>query len=92
MELQFEWDEKKATTNISKHGVSFEEAKTVFNDPNSMTIPDPEHSINEERWIDIGLSTNGKMLIVSYTERGSTIRIISCRKVTARERKVYEYQ
>ncbi len=90
MALQFEWDENKATANYQKHGISFDEAKTVFNDPFSITIADPKHSLDEDRYIDIGLSARGKILVVVYTERKSTIRIISCRSATARERRTYE--
>ncbi|MBD2355874.1 BrnT family toxin [Tolypothrix sp. FACHB-123] len=90
MELGFEWDEEKAKENLRKHGISFEEAKTVFNDPFAITINDPEHSIDEERFIDIGLSTRGKLLVVVYTERQLNIRIISCRQATKLEQKVYQ--
>ena len=88
--LQFEWDENKATINYQKHGISFDEAKTVFNDPFSITIADPEHSLDEDRYIDIGISARGQLLVVVYTEIKSTIRIISCRQATARERRTYE--
>ncbi|MEH2180840.1 BrnT family toxin [Nostoc sp.] len=90
MELRFEWHEKKAKENLKKHGINFEEAKTVFNDPFSITITDPDHSIEEKRYIDIGLSLRGELLVVVYTERQSNIRIISCRQDTKAERKVYE--
>ncbi|MFH7028741.1 MAG: BrnT family toxin [Heteroscytonema crispum UTEX LB 1556] len=90
MELGFEWHEEKAKENLRKHGIRFEEAKTVFNDPFSITIADSEHSVEEERYIDIGLSINGQLLVVVYTERQSNIRIISCRKATKAERQVYE--
>lgn len=86
----FEWFEEKAKNNIKKHGVSFEEAKTVFNDPFSITIPDPDHSKDEQRYIDIGCSSEGRILIVVYTEREANIRIISCRKAVKKERRVYE--
>ncbi|MEH2000014.1 MAG: BrnT family toxin [Nostoc sp.] len=76
MELGFEWHEKKAKENLKKHGISFEEAKTVFNDPFSITITDPDYSIEQERYIDIGLSLRGELLVVVYTERQSNIRII----------------
>ncbi|NET55521.1 MAG: BrnT family toxin [Symploca sp. SIO2E6] len=92
MALQFEWDTNKATVNYQKHGISFDEAKTVFNDPFSITIADSEHSLDEDRYIDIGLSARGKVLVVVYTERKSIIRIISCRSATARERRTYEQQ
>jgi uncharacterized protein len=90
VELGFEWHEEKAKENLRKHGISFEEAKTVFNDHFAITINDPEHSINEERYIDIGLSIRGQLLVVVYTERQFNIRIISCRQATKAERKVYE--
>lgn len=90
MDLSFEWHEEKARNNIAKHGVSFEEAKTVFNDPYAITIADPQHSIDEDRFIDIGISVSGYVLVVVYTERGSIIRIISCRKATRIERGMYE--
>jgi len=87
--LLFKWDENK-NTNYRKHGVAFEEAKTVFNDPFAITIPDPDHSISEERYIDIGISINNRLLVVWYTERNNIIRIIGCRKATKNERKEYE--
>jgi uncharacterized protein len=90
--LQFEWDEEKAAINETKHGVSFLEAKTVFNDPNAITIPDPEHSITEDRWVDLGISSRFRILYVVYTERRKAVRIISCRPATPKERKTYEQQ
>ncbi|MFH0924220.1 MAG: BrnT family toxin [bacterium] len=90
MKLNFEWDEEKAKTNLRKHMVSFDEATTVFIDPFSITIPDSDHSEDEQRYIDIGSSENGRVLVVIYTERGSTLRIISCRKATPSERRLYE--
>jgi len=90
MELTFEWDEIKAKENFRKHKVHFDEAKTVFNDPFLLTFPDPEHSEREQRFIDIGISSNGNTLIVIHTEREVNIRIISCRKATKYERKTYE--
>ena len=90
MSLTFEWDEKKADENLKKHGVSFDEAKTVFNDPFSVTIYDPDHSTDEQRYIDIGMSTKGRLIVVSYSERGETIRMISSRKATKKERRSYE--
>jgi hypothetical protein len=90
MQPNFEWDEEKAKTNLKKHKISFDEATTVFSDPFSITIPDPDHSIDEERYIDIGTSDKGQMLVVSYTERGTKIRIISCRKATPTELRRYE--
>jgi uncharacterized protein len=90
--LKFEWDEEKAAINYRKHGVSFQEAKTVFNDPDSITITDPEHSVSEDRWIDLGVSSRSRILYVVYTERREATRIISCRPATPRERKIYEQQ
>ncbi|TVM00050.1 MAG: hypothetical protein CV087_15435 [Candidatus Brocadia sp. WS118] len=90
MKLRFEWDDEKAKANLKKHRVSFEEATTVFLDSFSMTIPDPDHSGEEQRYIDIGSSDKGRLLVVVYTERGSNIRIISCRKATPSERTLYE--
>lgn len=90
MALTFEWHEEKAKENLRKHKVNFEEAKTVFNDPLSITIADPKHSADEDRYIDIGLSVKGQVLVVVYTERGSNIRIISCRKATKAEQRTYE--
>lgn len=90
MALEFEWDEAKAVTNLHKHGVSFEEAMTIFSDPNAITIVDAEHSDAEDRFVDIGLSANGRVLVVVHTERGRRVRIISCRKATPAERSHYE--
>lgn len=90
MSLIFEWDQNKADENYKKHGVSFGEAKTVFNDPFSITIFDPDHSIDEDRYIDIGFSLKGRLIIVSYTERGESIRIISSREAKGKELKNYE--
>ncbi|CBE69442.1 MAG: BrnT family toxin [Candidatus Methylomirabilis oxygeniifera] len=95
MELLFEWGENKARENLRKHKVSFEEAKTVFNDPLLITFPDEEHSASEERYLSIGTSAINKILLVIHTEREATegtmiIRIISCRKATASERRTYE--
>ena len=90
MSLTFEWDESKARENLRKHQVRFEEAKTIFADPFSVTIPDPDHSLDESRFVDIGYSAAGRILVVVYTERGENIRIISSRQATRAERKVYE--
>jgi uncharacterized protein len=86
----FDWDTNKAVKNLSKHQVSFDEAKTVFEDPLYIDFYDPDHSEAEERYLIVGRSNQGKILIVSYTERDNSIRIISARKVTKAERKVYE--
>ena len=88
--MQFEWNESKAEGNIAKHGVSFEEAKTVFDDPLYIDFYDPDHSEDEERYLIVGESNQGHLLIVSYTERGDSIRLISAREVTRIEREVYE--
>ena len=90
MKQGFEWDEGKAKANLKKHRVGFDEATTVFTDPYSMTIHDPDHSADEQRYIDIGTSDKGRVLVVVYTERGSNIRIVSCRKATPSERELYE--
>lgn len=90
IELDFEWDEEKASANLKKHKVSFAEAKTVFADPFAITIDDPKNSIDERRFIDTGASADGRILVVSYTERERKIRLISCRKATKTERKIYE--
>lgn len=90
MEKSFEWDEKKAKENIRNHKISFEEAATIFEDPFSITIPNPDHSIGEDRYIDVGCSSQGRLLIVVYTERGPNIRIISGRKAEPNERRKYE--
>jgi hypothetical protein len=88
--LIFEWDPKKAETNLKKHGVSFEEASTAFKDPLSLTIDDPLHSSDEERLILIGMSYNNRMLVIVHTEIRDNIRIISARKATKKERNNYE--
>ncbi len=90
MGLQIEWDAAKAASNLRKHRVSFEEAATAFDDPLSLTIPDREHSASEERLVLLGAATSGRLLVVVHTERGDSIRIISARKATTRERKQYE--
>jgi uncharacterized DUF497 family protein len=90
MAPNFEWDQVKANRNRKKHGVSFDEAATVFADPFSITIPDPDHSVDEQRFVDIGTSDRGGVPVVMYTERGASIRIISCRRATRSERKLYE--
>jgi len=92
MAIPFEWDEEKAEINLKKHKVSFEEAKSVFGDPFSITVDDPDHSKEEQRFIDIGKSASGKLLVVVYTERRNKTRIISCRKATPPECRTYEEQ
>ena len=88
--MQFEWDHKKAISNLRKHKISFEEAMTVFYDPLSATFEDPNHSIDEKRLITVGYSSRSRLLVVSHTERGKTIRIINARTATANERKRHE--
>jgi uncharacterized protein len=88
--MQFEWDQDKATRNQSKHSVSFEEAKTVFDDPLYVDFYDPDHSEDEERYLIVGESNQRRLLIVSYTERGDSVRLISAREVTRTERGAYE--
>jgi len=95
MEIIFEWDTKKAQINLQKHKVGFEEAQTIFADPFLVTFPDEFHSKIEERFISIGMSTRERVLLAVHTEREETsehimIRIISCRKATSSERKIYE--
>lgn len=87
MALTFEWDANKARTNLAKHGVSFEEAATLFADARSLTIPDPVHSAVEHRFVTLGTSHRGKLLVVVHTERGDNIRIISARLASRRERR-----
>ncbi len=88
--MEFEWDPNKADYNLKKHGVDFIEASTVFNDPLSITYPDPDHSLDEDRYIIIGLSVANRLLIVAHTDRHEITRIISAREVTNRERNFYE--
>jgi hypothetical protein len=88
--MEFEWNPSKAELNIEKHGVSFQEAATIFNDPLSITFPDPDHSIGENRYVIIGVSQFGQLLVVAHTDRGEKVRIISARKVTRQERRFYE--
>ena len=87
--LQFEWDARKEVLNRKKHGISFEEAATAFGDPRSVTVPDPEHSRDEERFVLLGLSYRGRLLVVVHTERGENLRIISARKASKREGRQY---
>ena len=89
--MDFEWNPQKAAINIRKHGISFDEASSVFGDNLSITYPDPDHSIQEERFIMIGLSSKQQILVVSHMYRGETIRIISARPATKREQRFYEY-
>ena len=89
MAVLFDWDSAKATANLAKHGVSFEEGSTIFGDPLSVTTPDPRHSQGGERFAILGLSARGRLLAVYHTERGARIRIISARQATRRERTDY---
>ena len=88
--LRFVWDRDKAAANLRKHGVDFEEAATAFGDPLSITIPDPDHSIGEERWLLVGQSGAGRLLVVAHTERGDEIRLVTARLATRGERDNYE--
>ena len=88
--MHFEWDEVKAKRNHRKHKVSFDEAVTVFHDALSATFNDPDHSAGERRLITVGYSSRGRLLVVSHSERGETIRIISARLATAHERQRHE--
>ena len=89
MSLRFEWNGVKAASNARKHGITFEEASTVFGDVFSSTLADPDHSTDEARFVTIGQSVYGRILVVSHTDRGDRIRIISARLATRRERKQY---
>lgn len=88
--MEFEWDTNKATVNLSKHSVSFDEAKTVFQDPFYVVFDDPDHSFEEDRCVAIGQSAHGRLLFLSYTERENVVRLISARKTTHSEREIYE--
>ena len=88
--MEFEWDPKKATKNLRKHRVSFNEAATVFGDRLGTTVPDPDHSLTEDRYITVGMSSHRRLVMVAHTERGKRIRIISSRELTRAERDAYE--
>ncbi len=88
--MQFEWDSIKARKNLVKHGVSFDEAASVFHDPLAATGADPDHSEGEVRMVTFGMSSAGRILVVAHTERRNAIRIISARVVTQQERRIYE--
>lgn len=88
--MDFEWDDTKADANLRKHGVPFSEAMTIFGDPLSVTGYDPRHGDDEHRFLSMGNSVIGRLLIVSHTDRGDVLRIISARIATRRERKDYE--
>ncbi len=88
--MKFEWDASKALANLGKHGVSFDEAATAFLDPLALSGPDPDHSVGESRYISFGMSSLGRLFAVSHTYRPGGIRLISARRVTRAERKLYE--
>jgi uncharacterized protein len=88
--MELEWDVAKAESNLEKHGVSFPEAMAVFGDPLEVTIPDPDHSEGEFRFLSLGSSAQGRLLVVAYTEREGRIRLISAREATSKERRKYE--
>ena len=88
--MDFEWDVEKATANQCKHGVSFEEATEVFGDPLSSTVPDPDHSFEEERFVAFGCTMQGRYLVVGFTESGARIPVVTARPMTPRERNAYE--
>ena len=88
--MRFEWDPEKAASNLAKHGVSFEEARTVFGDPLATTVPDPSHSVGEERRLTTGMSRQGRVLIIWHTDQGFMVRIIGARRATPNERRTYE--
>ncbi len=90
MPYQFEWDADKAAANLRKHSVAFDEAVTAFGDPLSVLLPDPDHSLGEERYLVLGLSNAGRLLVVAFVERPPRTRIISARLATRRERHDYE--
>ena len=88
--MRFTWDPNKERRNKRDHGIAFQEATTVFGDSLAVTVPDPDHSVGQERFVTIGHSTSGTLLVVCHTEQGDTIRIISARRATSHERKDYE--
>lgn len=90
MGYTFEWDPEKGDANFQKHGVSFDEASTVFADPLSLLMPDPDHSADEERYLVLGMSAHPKLLVVAFAERPPNTRLISARRATRAERKRYE--
>jgi uncharacterized DUF497 family protein len=88
--MEFEWDRKKAEANKRKHGISFHEAATVFGDPLAITFADPDHSLDEDRYITFGLSRFNQLLVVSHAQSGEKLRVISARLMTRQERRIYE--
>ena len=88
--MEFSWDPKKAERNLKDHKVSFEEAATIFGDSLAITFDDPDHSVGEQRLLTFGVSSVGRLLVVSHTQRGVYTQLISARRATRRERKIYE--
>ncbi len=88
--MKFEWDNKKAESNLKKHQVSFEEGASIFSDALAFTFRDPDHSVGEIRYLTFGISQNGTLLVLSHTYRNDLVRIISVRRATRAERKIYE--
>jgi len=88
--MDFEWDTDKADANLTKHQVSFEEARTVFEDPLFVIFADPDHSGDESRFLILGTSSQGRLLVVAYTERSEVVRVISARRATRQEQRDYE--
>ena len=88
--MLFDWDEEKAKSNLAKHGISFDEAASVFDDPLFLTFADPEHSLQEQRFLIMGESARGRLLVISYTDCKDITRLISVRPATRKERKAYE--
>ena len=88
--MEFEWDPEKASSNVQKHGVTFNEAATAFGDPLAITFADPDHSMDENRYLTFGISRLDRLLVVSHTERRGRVRIINARLMTRQERRIYE--
>jgi len=88
--MEFEWNSKKARSNFNKHGISFDEASTVFEDTLATVYEDPDHSVEERRFLMIGLSSKGQLLHIAFADRGERIRIVNARKVTKKEKRLYE--
>ena len=88
--MEFEWDPEKAQANEQKHDLTFHEGATVFGDPLAITFPDPDHSVDEERYLTFGLSRLNRLVVISHTQRAGKTRIISARLMTRQERKIYE--
>lgn len=88
--MKFTWNPRKAASNFKKHGISFEEAASVFGDPLAITFPDPDHSEDEDRWLTFGCSASTRLLVLAHLDSRDTIHIISAREATKNERKIYE--